>query len=225
MKTIAAILFCCAAVYGAKKPAPVQALDAYIAEAVGRGEGAPRGAPGSLWSASAPMADLGRDVRAFRVDDLLTIVVLENASATASGSVDTNRSSSASASITALGGIPPAASRLANLAGLQGERRLQGEGATSRQTSLSTTLSARVTHVLPNGYLVVEGIKTIQINSEQQTVRIRGVARPADMDAGNVVRSDRLAQMEIVVNGKGVVGDAIRRPFFLYRLLTGILPF
>jgi flagellar L-ring protein precursor FlgH len=171
------------------------------------------------------MADLGRDVRAFRVDDLLTIVVLENASATASGSVDTNRSSSASASITALGGIPPAASRLANLAGLQGERRLQGEGATSRQTSLSTTLSARVTHVLPNGYLVVEGIKTIQINSEQQTVRIRGVARPADMDAGNVVRSDRLAQMEIVVNGKGVVGDAIRRPFFLYRLLTGILPF
>jgi flagellar L-ring protein precursor FlgH len=31
--------------------------------------------------------------------------------------------------------------------------------------------------------------------------------------------------MEIRVNGKGVVGDAIRRPFFLYRLLLGILPF
>jgi hypothetical protein len=39
------------------------------------------------------------------------------------------------------------------------------------------------------------------------------------------VRSDRLANLEIHVNGKGVVGDAIRRPHFLYRLLLGLLPF
>jgi hypothetical protein len=31
--------------------------------------------------------------------------------------------------------------------------------------------------------------------------------------------------MEIRLNGKGVVNDAVRRPFFLYRLLTGLLPF
>ena len=39
------------------------------------------------------------------------------------------------------------------------------------------------------------------------------------------MRSDRLGQLEVRVNGKGVVGDAIKRPFFLYRLLLGLLPF
>jgi flagellar L-ring protein precursor FlgH len=216
---------CCAALAGAKSPAPLDALDAYIADAMARGAAPGSNTPGSLFSPSAPLADLGRDVRAFRIDDLVTVVVLENASATASGSVDTNRSSSARAGVSALAGPLSAAGRMANLAGLGGEQRLQGEGATSRQTSLSTTLSARVTHVLPNGYLVLEGTKTIQVNSEQQTVRVRGVVRPADLDAGNLVRSDRLAQLEVAVNGKGVVNDAIRRPFFLYRLLLGLLPF
>jgi hypothetical protein len=31
--------------------------------------------------------------------------------------------------------------------------------------------------------------------------------------------------MEILVNGKGVVDDAVKRPFFLYRILLGLLPF
>jgi flagellar L-ring protein FlgH len=49
--------------------------------------------------------------------------------------------------------------------------------------------------------------------------------RPADLAHDNSVPSDRLAQMDIRLNGKGVVGDAIRRPNILYRLLLGILPF
>jgi flagellar L-ring protein precursor FlgH len=39
------------------------------------------------------------------------------------------------------------------------------------------------------------------------------------------VQSNRLAQLELRVNGKGVVGDAIRRPNAIYRFLLGILPF
>jgi len=78
---------------------------------------------------------------------------------------------------------------------------------------------------MPNGYLVLEGAKNVTVNSETQTVIVRGVARPTDVSPGNLVRSDRLAQMEVRINGKGVVGDAVRRPFFLYRLLMGLLPF
>jgi flagellar L-ring protein precursor FlgH len=213
------------AAIGRKKPKTKSPLDDYVAQASSRNAAAAGSSAGSLWSDSAPLADLGRDLRAFRVDDLVTIVVQENASATASGSVDTTRSSNAAASVSALAGVTRAAGPLSSLAGLSSDRRLQGEGATARQTSLSTVLAARVTRVLPNGYLVVEGTKTVQVNSEQQIVRVRGVARPADLASGNVVRSDRLAQVEIVLNGKGVVGDAIGRPNFLYRLLMGLLPF
>jgi flagellar L-ring protein FlgH len=45
-----------------------------------------------------------------------------------------------------------------------------------------------------------------------------------DLDTTNTVSSDRVAQMDLQVNGKGVVGDQIKRPFILYRLLMDILP-
>ena len=79
--------------------------------------------------------------------------------------------------------------------------------------------------MLPNGNLLLEGAKEVQVNSERQAVMVRGVIRPADLAPGNVVTSDRLAQLEVRVNGRGVVGDAVRRPFFLYRILLGLLPF
>jgi flagellar L-ring protein precursor FlgH len=86
-------------------------------------------------------------------------------------------------------------------------------------------LSARIARVLPNGYLVVEGTKEVVVNSERQVVTVRGIIRPVDLSTGNTVRSDQIAQMELKVNGKGVVGDAVRRPFILYRILLGLLPF
>ena len=56
-------------------------------------------------------------------------------------------------------------------------------------------------------------------------VTVRGVIRSADLAADNSIQSNRLAQMEVNIDGKGVVNDAIHRPFFLYRLLLGLLPF
>jgi len=82
-----------------------------------------------------------------------------------------------------------------------------------------------VTNVLPNGYLVLSASKDVQVNSERQEVMVRGVIRPSDLGPGNLVRSDRLAELEVRINGKGVVGDAVRRPFILYRILLGLLPF
>jgi flagellar L-ring protein precursor FlgH len=114
---------------------------------------------------------------------------------------------------------------LANLANLGGTQTLDGEGTTSRTTTLTTSLTARVTHVLPNGYLVLEGTRVININTEHQTITVRGVVRPEDLSAANSIASVSIADLEIQVNGKGVVADATRRPNILYRLLLGILPF
>ncbi|MDP2999142.1 MAG: flagellar basal body L-ring protein FlgH [Bryobacterales bacterium] len=213
--------------YGAKKtekqPSPI---DNYIREANKRGtEPVVVAAPGSIWSPSARFSDSTRDLRAGQTDDVITILIVEKASGTATGTTKSGRSSSASNSIGALAGLTRAVGPLANLAKLSGETKLNGEGTTSRESVLSTTLSARVTHVLPNGSMVVEGSKTVQINSEQQSVTVRGVVRPTDLTPGNMVRSDRISDLDVRINGKGVVGDSIRRPHFLYRLLLGLLPF
>ena len=209
-----------------KTPEP-SALDQYVTDATSR-EGTPQangGSPGSLWSTSALLSDLARDLRASRIDDLVTILVTEKADASSTGDTKSSRQSSVKSNIASLLGPKPAASVLQNLASLSTNTSLQGQGATSRQTVLTTTLSARVTNVLPNGYLVIEGHKDTMINSERQVIVIRGVIRPADLEPGNTVSSDRLAQLELRMNGKGVVGDAIRRPNFVYRFLLGLLPF
>jgi flagellar L-ring protein precursor FlgH len=200
-------------------------LDRYVAEAEARSAEAAHTTPGAIWLAGSRLADAARDVRASQVDDVLTIVVAEQASAVATGVTKTSRASSSKNTITALAGLTRAAGPWANLANLSGDTELAGQGTTSRTTSLSTTLTARITHVLPNGGLVVEASKEIQVNSEHQTITVRGVVRPADIDPTNSVQSDRLGQLEVHIDGKGVVNDAIKRPFFLYRLLLSLLPF
>ena len=228
MKYLLFALLMAPILWGARKaPAapPPSPLDRYVTDAKARQATAPAGGPGSIWTPSSRLADSVRDLRASMLDDILTILVVEQASAVSSGTTKTQRTSSTKNNISALAGITKAAGPWANLAGVSGDTQLNGQGTTSRGVTISTTLTARVAAVLPNGGMVVEASKEVEINSERQTITVRGVVRPADLLADNTVRSDRLAQLEVRVNGKGVVGDAIKRPFILYRLLLGLLPF
>ncbi len=226
---IAALAVLCAMAAGKKDkkktPAPPTPLERYVAEANARKAAAPSPSPGAIWSPGSRLADATRDSRASQLDDTVTILVSENASAVASGATQTERASSTANSVTALGGIKNPAGPLANLAGVSGDTKLNGTGTTSRQIVISTTLTARVAAVMPTGDLVLEAVKDIGVNSERQQITVRGVARLADIASDNSIQSDRLAQLEVKVDGKGVVGDAIRRPNLLYRLLLGILPF
>lgn len=209
-----------------KKVVEPSALDKYIQEAMSHEAPSPvKASAGSLWTPASRITDLGSDLRAIQVNDLVTIVVAEQASAVATGGTQTARKSSVNSSVTALAGLKSATGALANLATAANDQELNGSGTTSRGTTLNTTLSARVTHVLPNGYLVLEGTKDVQVNSEHQFIKVRGIIRPIDLSPGNVITSTQLAQLEINIDGKGVVNDAIKRPFILYRLLLGLLPF
>jgi flagellar L-ring protein precursor FlgH len=209
-----------------KPDAQLSPLDRFLKEvgAVPAGTSTPA-SPGSLFPASGAVIDLTADLRARRVDDIVTVVVLDRASAVAKGSTKSARSSSAQSSITGLAGTPPLADRLGNLLKLGSDTTLNGQGETTREVTLNTTLTARVTHVLPNGVLAIEGFKSVRVNSETQQIALRGLVRVVDLSPANRIASDSVAMLEITVNGKGVVGDAVRRPNFLYRLLLGLLPF
>jgi flagellar L-ring protein precursor FlgH len=202
------------------KPTPI---DEYIAGAQDAGAGA--AARGSLFVEGGALSFIARDPRASAAGDLITIVVADRASAISKGAVTSSRNSEAQYGIGALAGPIPAGRALSELAKFSGEQKLDGQGETSRENTLSTTLSARVTHALPNGVLVVEGRKNVMVNSEAQLVRVRGLIRREDVGSLNTVRSDRIAELEISINGKGVVADAVKRPFILYRILLGLLPF
>jgi len=181
--------------------------------------------PGSLYDSRGALGNLSRDMRAAQLNDIVTIEISDKASALSKGATSSGRKSQAKATISALAGPLKATSPLSSLADLTGQTKLDGQGSTSRETELRTTVSARVTNVLPNGNLVVSGVKEVMVNSERQRITISGVVRWNDVSLSNRVSSDRLADLTIRVDGKGVVNDAIRRPGFLYRLLMGLLPF
>jgi flagellar L-ring protein precursor FlgH len=209
------------------KPEEVAAakLDKYVKEVTLRDQQTSTASAGSMYTTPSRLGDAFRDVRAGQLNDLVTIIVTENTSAVSTGVTNTSRKSSVSSAVTSLWGPTKATGALANLANTAGDQELQGQGTTSRSTTLTTTITAEVIALLPNGNLVVRGQRAINVNSEHQTVTIQGVIRPADLSSLNSITSDRVAQMEIQVDGKGVVADAVKRPFFLYRLLLGLLPF
>jgi flagellar L-ring protein precursor FlgH len=228
MKLVMTFLLIGSLALAAKKKAvtpPQSPLDHFVTDARARSAAAPAATPGGIWVPGSRLADAARDLKASQIDDMITILVVETASAVAKGTTKTARTSSAKSSVSALAGVTKAAGPWANLAGVNSDTQLDGQGTTSRDVVISTTLTARVSGVLPNGAMLVEASKDVEINSERQTITVRGMVRPADVAADNTVRSDRLGQLEVRVNGKGVVGDAIKRPFILYRLLLGLLPF
>lgn len=214
-----------AAVRKARKSEIPSAIDRMIQETVGRTSPGPGQGPaaGSIYAPGALLAEGFRDLRASRIDDIVTVIVSDRASAISKGTTASQRKASASGGISSVFGrsVTP----LSELATMSGDQKLDAQGSTGRESTLTTTLTARVTHLLPNGSLVIEADKEVTVNSERQQVHIRGVIRPFDVSTANTIPSDRLANLEVRVNGKGVVGDAIRRPNILYRILTGLLPF
>jgi len=180
---------------------------------------------GSLYTDQSFLSELGRDPKAAVVGDLVTIRIVEQASALTTGGSSASRGSDSDHSVAALLGVLNPLGRLANLARTSGQSTLDGQGTTSRSTSVTATITAHVTHVMPNGNLVIEGVKEVLVNSERQVVWLGGMARQVDLLPDNSVRSDRIAMMELRINGRGIVNDAIRRPNLLMRIFKKILPF
>ncbi|MBN2319516.1 MAG: flagellar basal body L-ring protein FlgH [Acidobacteria bacterium] len=198
-------------------------LKDYIESAKRRSLGEEK-AEGSLWSSSGRQSNLFRDLKAHNIDDVVTILVSESTQALASADASNSRSTSASAGFDNLFGLEKSISELPTMVSGESGSSFEGQGSTSRQTTLSANLTARVVDVLPNGYLVVEGMREIHVNNENQSLYLSGVIRPEDISPNNIVPSSAVAQMSVRLEGRGVVSQPIK-PGWLYKILNGVLPF
>ncbi len=198
-------------------------LAAYVEEAKNQAAKDQTG-EGSLWVNNGRQSNLFRDFKARNVNDIVTIRVYETTQATTSADAKSGRSTEVDSGFDSMFGAERLVKELASPVSGKSDSSFQGEGSTTRATAVSTTLSARVTDVLPNGYLLVEGIREIRLNNEDQTIYLTGVVRPEDIGAGNVVSSAAIAQMEIRVQGRGTVSQPLK-PGWLYKILTAVMPF
>jgi flagellar L-ring protein FlgH len=180
--------------------------------------------PGSLWSDNGRLANLVADYKASRVGDLVTISVAQNLSATNADNVSTNRAYNASSGITALPGKLKT-SGIANLFSPSSTDVLNGKAQASSQTSLTTILTGRVAAVLPTGTLVVEAERQITMDNEKETVILRGLVRPGDLDATNTITSNQVGDLEVEVKGKGVTAEGVRPTNIVTKWIMRVLGF
>ena len=189
----------------------------YLASA--RATAAAPATPDTLW-----MAGLSGDLRARRVNDLVTVRVVELVTAQGSADSSLDKSSSGSASVTNLFGVEsrfPGWLDPTSLAALGASTTFEGGGSTTRNGSLTATITARVADVLPNGDLALEGVREIDINGDRQIIVLTGVVRTADIGPGNVVPSTAIGPMRIRYFGRGLIKDNLQ-PGWLVRVLNKI---
>jgi len=200
------------------------ALSDYIQRMMGTSPPPAPSSLGSLWVDNGRLANLVADYKASRVGDLVTINISQNLSSTNTGNVATSRALSASSGITALPGHIKT-SGVANLLSPTSNQALTGKAQASSTTALSTTLTGRVAALLPSGTLVVEAERQIVMNDQRETVVVRGLVRPGDLDASNTVASNSVGNLEVEVKGKGVISEGVRPPNVVTKWLLRIFGF
>jgi flagellar L-ring protein FlgH len=182
----------------------------------------PAAAEGSLWSASRS-THLFSDLKARNTGDIVTINVVESATASNNATTKTGRTSGWEASWSGV---------LSKIVGdwVGDEQKVSlgnefdGKGATTRSSQLAAYITAQVIQVLPNGYLVIQGHRKVRVNNENQIINVQGVIRREDINANNIILSTYIADARIELIGEGVINDK-QRPGWLARILDWVWPF
>ena len=143
---------------------------------------------------------LAADNKAFRVGDVITVQVIESASASTDSDTTTRRTNNLSAAI---------AHRTGKVAGadvaISGE--FDGGGSTQRTGRLLAQLTVSVREILPSGEMKVGGEQRLTLNNELQRIYLEGRIRSQDISDGNVVLSSRLADARIDYLGDGDLSE------------------
>jgi flagellar L-ring protein precursor FlgH len=201
-----------------------RSLSDYIARVRQESETEPH-AMGSIWSEGGAFTRLTSDVRAMHAHDLISIVVVEALSASTDGSVKNSRSSSANSQIASLFAKLSASNSMQNLLSQSSASALTAQGQSVTNSTLNTTVGGQVVSVLPNGILVIEAERQVAFNQQTQMIRLRGLVRPSDVNAGNQVLSTAVTDLELEVVGKGIINDYTYRQNPLVRFLERLVVF
>ena len=179
---------------------------------------------GSLWSSGAPLSEVAADFKAMRLNDVIVIQVVEQTSAQTNANTQQNRSYAANSAITALGGHVSVGG-VNPIVNAASSEQLKGNGQVEADSQMQTSLTGQVISILPNGNLVVEAQRSYAINSQHDTMVVRGVVRPGDIGSNNQILSTQLMDLEVELKGKGLVSDGSRGPNALTRIFMRIFGF
>jgi flagellar L-ring protein precursor FlgH len=185
---------------------------------------------GSLWVERGGLGEMFIDQKARRVGDIVTIKIVEAASASNKASTNTDRKSDLSIGLTNFFNLEqrfPSTRKFFNpFSPVEStyDSQFEGAGSTVRSGALEAYITARIVQQLPNGNVIIEGNREVRVNNENQIITLTGMVRPKDISADNIILSTYIADARIAYSGSGVVNDR-QRPGWLTRILDIVWPF
>jgi flagellar L-ring protein precursor FlgH len=183
----------------------------------------------SLWKTDTSPNSIFADKKARRVGDIVTIVVQQSTGATRNNNTTTAKQSTVDASIASFL-YGPTASGLLTKGGdypamsFTGKNSYSGGGQINNAETITDQIAVRVTDVLPNGNLVIEGRRHTAFSGEKQDAVLRGTIRYDDISANNTVFSYNIADASIQFVSHGTITDAQNKGWF-NRIWDKINPF
>ena len=180
---------------------------------------------GAIFKAGHDMA-LFEDIKAKRVGDILTILLVEQTDAKKSATTSTARDTEVTIpDPTVFGGAVTVNGRSILNNSLGSESTFDGSGDSAQSNKLDGNVTVSVIDVLPNGNLVVQGEKWISINQGEEFIRLQGIVRPVDIRPDNTVLSTQVGNTLITYGGTGTLANSNRKGWFAEFFTSVVWPF
>ena len=160
---------------------------------------APTAAAESLWKNTNGYATKAvfADHRASGVGDIVTIVISESTTTSATR----NSANEKSGSVKLGGGI--GIFDFLQAASASGSDKFTAKGSASATNRVAGNVTVTISEITPSGNFVLEGTQSIWQNRNEHKITFRGVCRPEDISASNTVLSTRVADATVRFDGKG----------------------
>ncbi len=179
------------------------------------------------------------DRKAMNVNDIVTVVVSENASSSSSGAKKLANDNVTGLGTTAASGggfsnggnsraLNAHTSSLNSVANIgfasETHNSFAGQGSATRDATFTTKVTARVVKVLENGNYFISGKRDILVDDQKQVIQISGVIRPYDIDQFNRIDSSQISDAKILYKTEGDVDRATKQGWGT-KILQAIWPF
>lgn len=161
--------------------------------------------------------------RARRVGDVITVMIQEDTQATQAASSQNQKTSSlaigAGTGYMGAGVYGANVLNTNNQIGVGASSAHQGQGTSSRSTTITGEMTAKIISVLPNGNYLIDGNRYVEVNDDKQTIEVTGEIRPDDITRDNMVLSSRVANAKIKITGTGPASESAK-PGILTRIMS-----
>ena len=137
------------------------------------------------------------DKKARDVGDILTIIISESTTQTATKARTNEKEGSVN--LNAGTGI----FHFLAAASASGSDSFSAAGSARDTSRFSGRITVTVVEVLPNDNMIVEGTQSIWQNKDEHKITLRGIVRRADVTAANTVPSYKVADATLKFDGKG----------------------